>query len=451
MDVSDITWAHAVNSKKLLEENLQNDINFLEADVSLGNVIGPNPEISVPIMAHPPNKESDISLQNWIERVINAETGKGVKLDFKSIEIVEPSLKILKIHQNKLKFPVWLNADIIQGPVNASTTPVNSTQFLELCQQYFPTLTLSVGWTTEVVINKKGSYTWSYIKEMLDVLNCAKINQPLTFPIRAIFISSSIDQLIWLLDAFPNSTLTIWSALIDFVYVESLLQLRSHLPFSRIYYDLPPLLLKQFNDKKNSVHPINSLHNFNHFEWISIENEEKCNNKIFITSSGSMFPAGKHGLMLKIENRREMELSGAIDFINLKRKSLLHIMICESKDFPSVLPSGKDLFQLLEKTAIVSYTFHNKISYKYFKLKFCSHNGSLLISNKKINPFKKNEVDFIRYDFNYDEIVISFVSEGEPSVLYDANFTMVSSSEVPKLSLLCILFVIIAIIFFLKL
>jgi len=67
---------------------------MLEADVTLGNVTGSN-MTNIPIMAHPPSMESDLSLENFLN--INIENGtKGVKLDFKSIEAFQKSQDVLK-------------------------------------------------------------------------------------------------------------------------------------------------------------------------------------------------------------------------------------------------------------------------------------------------------------------------------------------------------------------
>ena len=115
-----------------LQEAIAGDTMMIEADVS----IGPGGE---PIMAHPPAIDSDLSLQQFMDIVIaETEAGarKGIKLDFKAIEIVEPSLKMVKQVESKLNFPVWLNADIIVGP--GGGPPVDAEQFLSLCTQYIP-------------------------------------------------------------------------------------------------------------------------------------------------------------------------------------------------------------------------------------------------------------------------------------------------------------------------
>ena len=58
-----------------------------------------------------------------------------------------PSLDILKKLESQLTFPLWLNADILQGP-GGNPHPVDADLFLDLCFQHFPSATLSIGYTT---------------------------------------------------------------------------------------------------------------------------------------------------------------------------------------------------------------------------------------------------------------------------------------------------------------
>lgn len=51
---------------------------MIEADVLLRGGVGGNGE---PIMAHPPETDSDNTLQEWLIEIVN--TDKGIKLDFK--------------------------------------------------------------------------------------------------------------------------------------------------------------------------------------------------------------------------------------------------------------------------------------------------------------------------------------------------------------------------------
>jgi hypothetical protein len=50
----------------------------------------------------------------------------GLKLDFKSLEVVEPTLRILS-SRRYLDRPLWLNADVAVGPggANVKQQPIN--------------------------------------------------------------------------------------------------------------------------------------------------------------------------------------------------------------------------------------------------------------------------------------------------------------------------------------
>lgn len=78
---------------------------MIEADVFLGKltIVGTDDKDDQVIMAHGPNEvESDLSLENFIN-VFNdynkdkpADTVKGIKLDFKSVEAFLRAAEILK-------------------------------------------------------------------------------------------------------------------------------------------------------------------------------------------------------------------------------------------------------------------------------------------------------------------------------------------------------------------
>lgn len=71
---------------------------MLEADVVLGklNETDNSSVPEIPIMAHPPANQSDLSLEEFLNTVIqNNGTQKGIKLDFKTIQVFEKSKPIL--------------------------------------------------------------------------------------------------------------------------------------------------------------------------------------------------------------------------------------------------------------------------------------------------------------------------------------------------------------------
>jgi hypothetical protein len=69
---------------------------FLEADI-----LFIDEKHKEPIMAHPPEIYSDLTFTEWL--LASLPSGKGLKLDFKTPNAIEPCLKILKQHEHKVK------------------------------------------------------------------------------------------------------------------------------------------------------------------------------------------------------------------------------------------------------------------------------------------------------------------------------------------------------------
>lgn len=70
-----------------------------------------------------------------------------------------------------MTYPVWINADIVQGPLeNTATIPVDPDQFLKGAKN-FPESVLSIGWTTRWGSDfTVGNYTDSQINEMITTI-----------------------------------------------------------------------------------------------------------------------------------------------------------------------------------------------------------------------------------------------------------------------------------------
>jgi len=233
-DLTRVSWSHATNSKDLLEQALADSTMMIEADVSLGDG-------NEPIMAHPPANTSDLTLQQFLESVLaSTERGKkkGIKLDFKFLGVVEPSLRQLDGLREKLKMPLWLNADILQGPGGGD--PVEGNEFLAVCKSIFPGATLSVGWTT----GPQGRYSKDDFYAMRDLLLQHNVTSPVTLPLRASLTVNSVDAISeFLLDMenlnpFPLS-LTIWTGASDQVDRNALARFIELVGKDRVFLDVP--------------------------------------------------------------------------------------------------------------------------------------------------------------------------------------------------------------------
>ncbi|XP_048382766.1 protein FAM151B isoform X4 [Stegostoma tigrinum] len=186
-DALEIIWYHAANRKAQMEEALKSGAHMIEADILIGSHGSHRGE---PIMAHPPETDSDNTLYNWLSEV--RQSDKGIKLDFKSLSTVEPAMKMLVSMKDLLTRPVWINADILPGPNE-------SKDFLCIVTSYLPHVTLSLGWKTDELVNQTSLvYTWEMVKEMEQI--CQPLSQPVTFPVRAALVRPSWPQLSWLLE-----------------------------------------------------------------------------------------------------------------------------------------------------------------------------------------------------------------------------------------------------------
>lgn len=236
-DAADIEWYHAANSKSKLKEAIRGSAQMIEADVLLR---AQDPK--VPIMAHPPDNDSDITLQDWLKEVVRSD--KGIKLDFKSLAAVSPSMTLLEEVRDQLQGPVWINADILPGP-RGSATPLDPHLFLQEVAQKSENDVLSLGWTTGWDVDGDNpGYSWEMIHQMEEL--CRSLKQPVTFPVRAALLPMSFPQFQWLLKQSDRYSLTVWTGKHDVLTVEDLLLYRQNFSKTRIYYDLLESQIKQF-------------------------------------------------------------------------------------------------------------------------------------------------------------------------------------------------------------
>uniref|UniRef100_A0A336MEX1 CSON000541 protein n=2 Tax=Culicoides sonorensis TaxID=179676 RepID=A0A336MEX1_CULSO len=262
-NLTSIRWAHAVNSQKLLDEALHGPIDMIEADIVLGLLTNNASAPEQPVMGHPPANTSDISLEQFLEQILefnnnqnNSSAKKGVKLDFKSTEVFIGSQSLLENVWNKMDYPVWINADILSGPVNnTNTIPVDPDVFLRICNASFPSAVLSIGWTTKWGPDyKEGKYEDTHIENMKSAITVHEVKNELTFPIRAGIAANSnleLKNLFLDLNKTNDVTMTIWSSQGDFVDVEKLRNLIFDFGLDKIYLDVPQELENQLRLDKN--------------------------------------------------------------------------------------------------------------------------------------------------------------------------------------------------------
>lgn len=152
-----------------------------------------------------------------------------------------------------MTYPVWINADILPGPVDSEVIPVQADEFLTKCRG-LPNATLSIGWTTKWGPNYvAGDYSDQHITDMITAFDRNQVNATkhnITFPVRAGIAAQSEQPLKKLLTHVSKTnpaTLTIWSSADDAVNVTDLNKVIKSIGVDRIYVDVPDELFKQLD------------------------------------------------------------------------------------------------------------------------------------------------------------------------------------------------------------
>lgn len=232
----ELGWAHAVNDLEGLKRAIGNkSVHMIEADISIHD--------GQAVMQHDPTQAAGPSFETWLQ-VFDEQTHpsttsaaaeaqaaikKGIKLDFKKLEAVEPclvSLQAWAARRQPAACTVWLNADILAGPGHAPAR-VDAAAFLELCRPTgFP---LSLGWS--VALPAPDGYTPEMTAAMWEV--CRLLHGHVTFPIYAPLLlipsSAALNELV--ARRSSHFSLTLWGRVTAHHYAQLSALLDPHFHF----------------------------------------------------------------------------------------------------------------------------------------------------------------------------------------------------------------------------
>jgi len=249
-DASRIQWEREANSRTAVKEAMKRDhIHMVSGDVLLQGQ-GTQGQKLVPVMALPPDTESDINLKDWLHETRYGT--KGIKLHIHSMEAVEISLQILKDFNelHPMKYPVWLHIDVLQGP-HGKHPKIDFKRFIKIQQRLFPKCTLSLGWSTDITTDlSQSAYTWDMVWDMFDLVQGADLeDQLLIFQARFSLTHNSVAPLKWLCDSFEHSSLMVYHEDGDLVIYEDIMHLAYRFPPHKIYFDFQELHLQEHLDQ----------------------------------------------------------------------------------------------------------------------------------------------------------------------------------------------------------
>lgn len=159
-----------MNSRARLDRFLSDGrINAIEADVSWGFVSGA-PGILLPIMAHPPIEESDLTFEAWLDRSLSGD--RVLKVDIKDQATNRAVVDILA-ERDLPPDRFILNADVALGP--GGDPPIFSPDDAVEWRRRFGEVVISIGCTT-------GPDRAPYTRAHLDLLlaAAAAVGEPVT-------------------------------------------------------------------------------------------------------------------------------------------------------------------------------------------------------------------------------------------------------------------------------
>jgi len=138
-----LRFVHAVNSRQRLDRFLADPrINAFEADVSWGFVSGA-PGVLLPIMAHPPIDQSDLTFDDWLDAAFAGD--RIVKIDIKDQATNRAVLDVLARRElPRDRFIV--NADLTLGP--GGEPPLFSPDDAVAWRRRLGAIVISIGCTT---------------------------------------------------------------------------------------------------------------------------------------------------------------------------------------------------------------------------------------------------------------------------------------------------------------
>lgn len=223
------TWAHATNSRKKFEEAISNSsVSAIECDVLMSSG-----HPSEPILAHPPSRESCLTVALMLRLMTPQKGGKGnlrkhLKLDFKEIPALKPTLDLISNldFTNTFQNEIMLNADILPGPGFDKNDPsiVSSSIFLETCLDYIQQLkvknpnilfSFSLGFKCNWQA-KEGYYLATQVSEMTELVHhyrlaSTKVGVKVILALNARLLGKSLPVFDAFMTEYPESTILAWT------------------------------------------------------------------------------------------------------------------------------------------------------------------------------------------------------------------------------------------------
>lgn len=230
-------WVHGVDRQSVLMDVLDesSEITAIETDIVMGcctTCVCESRSNRHPVHAHPPNKHSDLSMKDFLNLVSNYGKNviqKVIKLDFKTMDVVEPTLQTILDQQleTSSESAIYLNADILPGPGfrRPGAVSILASEFIETCLSYIhrnaaatrTRFAFSLGFKTDCSHNR--GYTTEDNQAMTDLLqryhllddSSSNVPVGVVLALNARQLAKNVQVFDPILRQFPELQLLIWT------------------------------------------------------------------------------------------------------------------------------------------------------------------------------------------------------------------------------------------------
>jgi hypothetical protein len=211
------TWAHSTCTIKDLKDSLRDDsITAIESDILMGTTNDSFQQQRQPIMAHPPERTSDLTFKNFIHLTRTATT--HLKLDVKEKECIQSILEIVRNERLAPERALFFNADILPGPGVRDEVPITPEAFLKPILSFIEetkgtdVCAFSLGWRTDC--RSLFGYTEDDVNAMRDLIHQYSLienSMGVVLAVNARVLVKSLGVLDDLLKELSNLQLLVWT------------------------------------------------------------------------------------------------------------------------------------------------------------------------------------------------------------------------------------------------
>lgn len=171
----------------------------------------------IPVMAHPPSRTSDLSLERFLEECAR-DGRRHLKLDFKEEAALNHGAPLVTAIVPALAaggVAVWLNADILPGPGRRAEPPTVPAAALLGAARLCPGAHLSLGWRVDSLA-AEDAYTEDDCAAMEGLCRAyaegsAAGSTGFVFAVAARLAYRDVAPLVHLLESISSSQLLIWT------------------------------------------------------------------------------------------------------------------------------------------------------------------------------------------------------------------------------------------------